>query len=226
MNMSRRKILVIAPHPDDEVLGCGGIIKKLASQNNEVWILIMTRGKKGMYSEDRILKVRHEALEAHKLLDVSGTRFFDYSAPDLDLVSVSELSLAISEVFNEILPDTVFLPFRGDLHHDHKSVFNAGLVAARPLKDCTIKKIYSYETLSETEWAAPFSEDTFVPDFFVNVSSVFGSKLKAMECYKSQLREFPNPRSLKSIEALANLRGSTVGFTHAEAFMTIRVIED
>jgi LmbE family N-acetylglucosaminyl deacetylase len=223
--MNGSKILVIAPHPDDEVLGCGGIIKKLTSQQNEVWVLIMTRGKKGMYSEERVLNVRHEALQAHKLLDVSGTRFFDFSAPDLDLVSVSELSLAISEVINEILPDTVFLPFRGDLHHDHKAVFNAGLVATRPLKNSTIKKIYSYETLSETEWAAPFSDDAFVPDFFVNISGVFDAKLKAMKCYKSQLREFPNPRSLKSIEALANLRGSTVGFTHAEAFMIVRIIE-
>jgi LmbE family N-acetylglucosaminyl deacetylase len=99
------------------------------------------------------------------------------------------------------------------------------LVATRPLKNSTIKKIYSYETLSETEWAAPFSDDAFVPDFFVNISGVFDAKLKAMKCYKSQLREFPNPRSLKSIEALANLRGSTVGFTHAEAFMIVRIIE-
>jgi N-acetylglucosamine malate deacetylase 1 len=221
-----RKVLIIAPHPDDEVLGCGGAIKKLTSQNNEVWILIMTRGKEGMYSEQRILNVRQEAINAHKLLNVSGTRFLDFPAPDLDLVSVSELSLAISEEIKIILPDTIFLPFRGDLHHDHKAVFNAGLVAARPLKNSTIKNIYSFETLSETEWAAPFSDNAFIPDFFINISDTFETKLKAMKCYKSQLRQFPNPRSLKSIEALANLRGSTVGFTHAEAFKIIRVIED
>jgi LmbE family N-acetylglucosaminyl deacetylase len=179
-----------------------------------------------MYSEERILNVRQEAIEAHKMLCVTGTRFLDFSAPNLDLISVSELSLAISEVINEFRPDTIFLPHRGDIHHDHKAVFNAGMVAARPANNSVVKRIYSYETLSETEWAAPFGDDAFIPDFFVNISDVFIAKLEAIKCYKSQLRDFPNPRSLKSIEALANLRGSTVGFTHAEAFMTIRVIED
>jgi N-acetylglucosamine malate deacetylase 1 len=224
--MTSNKILVIAPHPDDEVLGCAGIIKKLTSKHKKVWVLIMTRGKKELYSEERILNVRQEALEAHKLLGVSETMFLDFSAPELDIISVSELSSAISGIIREILPDTVFLPFRGDLHHDHKAVFNAGLVATRPLKDNTIRKIYSYETLSETEWAAPFSDDNFIPDFFVNIAEEFEVKIEAMKCYKSQVRAFPNSRSLKSIEALANMRGSTVGFTHAEAFMTIRVIED
>lgn len=223
---SSNKVLIIAPHPDDEVLGCGGTIKKMTSQNKEVWILIVSRGKKGMYPEERIRNVRKEALEAHKILGVTETRFFEYPAPELDLISVSELSIAISEVINEFKPDTVFLPHRGDIHHDHKAVFNASLVAARPIKDGIVKGIYSYETLSETEWAAPFSDDAFIPDFFVNISDVFPFKLDAIKCYKSQLREFPNPRSLKSIEALANLRGSTVGFNHVEAFMTIRIIED
>ena len=220
------RILVIAPHPDDEILGCGGTIKKLTSQRNIVWILVISRGKKGMYPEERISNVRKEALLAHKLLCVAGTIFLDFSAPELDLVSISELSAAIIKVINELKTDTIYLPHRGDIHSDHKAVFNAGLVAARPMKNSTVKRIYSYETLSETEWAAPFGDDAFMPDRFENISDVFKAKLEAMKCYKSQLRDFPNPRSLKSIEALANLRGSTVGFTHAEAFMTIRVIED
>jgi LmbE family N-acetylglucosaminyl deacetylase len=218
--------LVIAPHPDDEILGCGGTIKKLISRGFEVKILIVTRGKKGIYSDKKIKNVRQEALKAHGLLGVAVTRFLEFPAPDLDLVSVSELSLAISEVISELKPDTIFVPHRGDIHHDHKAVFNAALVASRPVKNCVVKRIYSYETLSETEWAAPFGDDAFIPDYFVNISDSFSDKLEAFKCYKSQLRDFPNPRSLRSIEALANLRGSTVGFTHAEAFMTIRVIED
>jgi LmbE family N-acetylglucosaminyl deacetylase len=218
--------LVVAPHPDDEILGCGGFIKKMISQNKEVWVLVVSRGKKGMYSEESILNVRKQTLVAHKILGVTGTRFLDFPAPELDLVSISELSLAISEVINELRTDTIFLPHRGDIHHDHKAVFNAGLVATRPLKGNIVKRIFSYETLSETEWAAPFSDDAFIPNFFVNITDVFNAKLEAMKCYISQLKDFPNPRSLKAIEALANLRGSTVGFTHAEAFMTIRIVED
>ena len=219
-------ILVVAPHPDDEILGCGGTIKKMISQNKKVCVLIISRGKKGMFSEERINNVRMEALKAHRILGITGTEFLDFPAPELDLISVSELSFAISEVIAKVRPDTIFLPHRGDLHHDHKAVFNAGLVSARPQKFGFVKRLFSYETLSETDWAAPFGDDVFIPDFYVNITEVFNAKLEAMKCYKSQLKDFPNPRSLKAIEALANLRGSTVGFEYAEAFMTIRVIED
>ena len=224
--MNNENVLVIAPHPDDEVLGCGGTIKKLTSQGIKVIVLIATRGKKELYSEERIENVRHEAMKAHRLLSVTETRFLDFPAPELDLISIAELSMAIKKVIEEFKIETIYLPHRGDIHHDHKAIFNAGLVAARPNKDNSVKRIYSYETLSETEWAAPFGDDAFIPDLFVNISEVFFAKLEAIKCYKSQLRDFPNPRSLKSVESLANLRGSTVGFTHAEAFMTIRIIED
>jgi LmbE family N-acetylglucosaminyl deacetylase len=220
------KILIVAPHPDDEILGCGGTIKKLASQGRQVIVLVVTRGKKELYPEERIKNVRHEALEAHGLLGVTQTRFLDFPAPELDKISLAEISGAISNVITEFGIDTVFIPHRGDIHHDHKAVFNAGLVASRPVCDYTVRRILSYETLSETEWAAPYGDSAFIPHYFINISDVFVTKLEAFKCYKSQLREFPNPRSLKSIEALATLRGSTVGFTHAEAFMTIRIIED
>ena len=220
------EILVIAPHPDDEVLGCGGIIKKFSSQNLTVNVLIITRGKKGTYSDERIENVRKEAREAHKLLGIKNTVFLDFPAPDLDTIAISELSLAISNEINKLKPDTIFIPHRGDIHHDHKAVFTASLVAARPVNDYIVKRIYSYETLSETEWAAPYGDDAFIPDYFVNISDEFSFKLEAMSCFKSQIRKFPNPRSLKAIESLAQFRGSTVGFNYAEAFMTIRVIED
>jgi N-acetylglucosamine malate deacetylase 1 len=224
--MMNNRTLVVAPHPDDEILGCGGTIKKHTSFGDEVYILVVTRGKKELYSDERILNVRAEALEAHKILGIAETRFLDFPAPDLDLISLAELSNAIVQVLKELKIDSIYLPHRGDIHHDHKAVFNAGLVAARPSKGSTIKRIFSYETLSETEWAPPFGDDAFIPTRFVNITSEFAFKLEAMKCFKSQLREFPNSRSLESIEALANLRGSTVGFTHAEAFMTIRLIEE
>jgi N-acetylglucosamine malate deacetylase 1 len=218
--------LIIAPHPDDEVLGCGGTIKKLTSQGVKVYVLVVTRGKKGLYSEERIKNVRLEAINAHKLLGVSETRFFEFPAPELDLISIAEISSSILKVLGEFKIETLYLPHRGDIHHDHKAVFNAGLVAARPYNKNSVKRIFSYETLSETEWAAPFGDDAFIPNRFVNITIEFSAKLGAMKCFKSQVKEFPNSRSLKSIEALANFRGSTVGFSHAEAFMTIRTIEE
>ena len=218
--------LIIAPHPDDEILGCGGTIKKLSASGTMVVVLVATRGKKEMYSEERILNVRNEARNAHKILGVAETRFLDFPAPDLDRVSLAEISGAIYEVIREYDIATVYLPHYGDIHHDHRVIFQAGLVAARPVNGIPVKSIFSYETLSETEWAAPLGDMTFIPTRFVNISDFFNLKLEAMKCFKSQLRDFPNPRSLKAIEALANLRGSTVGFNYAEAFMTIRIIED
>ena len=218
--------LIVAPHPDDETLGCGGTMKKLASKGIQVFVLVVTRGKKGVYSEDRIKNVREETKMAHAILGVKETRFLDFPAPDLDTISIAELSGAISSVIQEFEVDTLYLPHLGDIHHDHKAVFNAGLVAARPVQQNPVKRVYSYETLSETEWAVPIGSDAFVPTRFNNISNVIEAKLEAMKCFKSQLRDFPNPRSLKAIEALANFRGSTVGYTHAEAFMTIREIEE
>ena len=220
------KVLIVAPHPDDEVLGCGGTIKKLSDEGRDVFVLVTTRGKKELYSDKQVINVRKEGCDAHKILGVKETRFLDYPAPDLDLIPVASISQDINNIIRELNITTIYLPHHGDVHNDHKVIFNAGLVASRPVKGQTVKGIFVYETLSETEWAVPSNSDIFIPTCFVNISDVFSYKLEAMKCYKSQLRDFPNPRSLESIEALANLRGSTVGFTHAEAFMTIRIIRE
>jgi LmbE family N-acetylglucosaminyl deacetylase len=220
-----KKILIIAPHPDDEVLGCGGQIKKYAEAGHPVYVLVVSRGTPKYYSEERIDNVRKEAKKAHAILGVKETLFLDFHAPELDIVSVSELSKAISEVIQKLQIHTVYLPHRGDIHHDHTAVFNAGVVASRPVGNYSVKEIYCYETLSETEWAPPFAGDAFIPDRFVNISEQFEAKREAMQCFKSQLREFPNPRSFEALEALAKFRGATVGFNRAEAFMTIRIIE-
>lgn len=218
--------LVVAPHPDDEVLGCGGIIKKLAEEGRDVYVLIMSRGTPKYYAEERIANVRREAREAHKLLGVKETLFLEYHAPELDTVPLAELSASIAKVIREKKIHTLFLPHHGDIHNDHALVFKAGLVAARPVDNYTVKVIFCYETLSETEWAPPFRDNAFIPTMFVNVTQYFDYKLKAMMCFKSQLRDFPNPRSLENLEALAKYRGATVGFERAEAFMIIRKITD
>ncbi|MCD4723633.1 MAG: PIG-L family deacetylase [Bacteroidales bacterium] len=221
-----KNILVIAPHPDDEVLGCGGIMKKYAEAGDQMYVLVISRGTSKFYSDERIDNVRKEARNAHHILGVKETIFLDFPAPELDTVSISEISKAIADVIKKFNIQIVFLPHRGDIHHDHTIVFNAGLVASRPVEQYSVKEIYCYETLSETEWAAPFGDDAFIPNHFVNVTNQFDVKLKAMECFKSQIRPFPNPRSLEAIEALAKFRGATVGFDRAEAFMQIRNIKD
>jgi LmbE family N-acetylglucosaminyl deacetylase len=220
-----KNILIVAPHPDDEVLGCGGIIKRFSSEGDKIYVLIITKGKPEKYSEEKIMNVRKEALHAHKILGVTETRFLNFPAPDLDTISLSEISGDISSVIIEFKIDTLFLPHRGDIHNDHKVVYNASLVASRPFNNYTVKRVYSYETLSETEWAAPFGDDAFIPTYFVDINNEINFKLDAFSCFKTQIRPFPSSRSLESIEALAKFRGSTVSLNHAEAFMVIRIIE-
>jgi LmbE family N-acetylglucosaminyl deacetylase len=219
-----KKKLFIAPHPDDEVLGAGGVIKKFSKEGHEVYVLVITRGSPKYYSDEKIQNVRKEALEAHKILGVKQTVFLDFHAPELDITSNADISRAISEYISNWKITDLFIPHRGDIHNDHRKVFEASLVAARPVGNFTVKAIYTYETLSETEWAAPFSDDAFIPNHFENISDTISYKFEAMQCFKSQIRDFPSTRSLETIESLAKFRGSTVGFNRAEAFMIIRTI--
>lgn len=221
----KKNILIIAPHPDDEVLGCGGQMKKHADSGDSVYVLILTRGTPRFYSDEKIENVRREAQEAHKILNVSETFFENFHAPELDKYSLSEISGVIKKIIDAKCIDAVYIPHRGDIHNDHRVVFNAGLVACRPVGDYTVKEIYAYETMSETEWAAPFADDAFIPTVFSEVTDTFEAKIKAMECFESQLKQPPNPRSLENLRSLARYRGATVGVSYAEAFMLIRQVK-
>jgi len=217
-------ILVVAPHPDDEILGCGGIIKRKVMEKNSLYVLIITRGTPKLYSEKGLENVRKEAINAHRLLGVNETVFFDFHAPELDITSTAEIVREITTVIKRFGINEMYIPHRGDIHSDHRVVANACYVAARPVNNNTVKSVFAYETLSETEWAPPFGDDAFIPNHFVDVTNYFNDKLLAMECYKSQIKTFPNPRSLDALIALASFRGATVGVERAEAFMTIRTI--
>lgn len=220
----KKNILVIAPHPDDEVLGCGGTMAKLSSEGHHVFVLIASRGIAKLYSDARIQNVRVEALRAHELLGVKQTFFLDYPAPELDTIPLADITRDFAKIITENKIDSLFLPHWGDIHNDHKIVFNAGLVAARPVANCTVKEIYTYETVSETEWAIPKGDQVFIPQMFVDIENTFSKKIEAFGCFKSQVREFPNPRSVKSLEALAMVRAVSVGLCKCEAFGVVRII--
>jgi len=218
-------IMVVAPHPDDEVLGCGGIIAKNVAQRHNVYVSIMTNGNIGapeLYSEDNVRIVRGEAKQAHDILGVKETFFYDFPAPRLETTPSYQISNELNSLYKSLTIDTIYLPHRGDIHKDHGVIFYAGLVAARPIDNCTVKTIYTYETLSETEWAAPFANDAFIPNVFEEITDYLSLKLNAIKCFKSQLKLFPHPRSIESIESLARNRGVIVGYPFAEAFALIR----
>lgn len=224
----KNKILFIAPHPDDEVLGCGATIFKRAKEGNEVFVAILTNASKSdpiKYTVEKVQNVRNEARKSCEILGVKEVFFDDFPAPALDQYPAYLMTESISNIIKKVEADTIYIPFRGDIHNDHKAIFDAAMVAARPVGNYSVKTIYAYETLSETEWAYPFAGESFVPNVFEVVSiEEFNMKLEAMKCYKSQLRQFPNSRSLEALEALSKFRGSTVSAQRAEAFMLIREI--
>lgn len=217
-------ILVIAPHPDDEILGCGGIMARTAARGDDVRVVVVTRGTPEVFPPDDVARCRKELASAHEILGVRGVRFLDFPAPWLDTVPVSKIADALRDAVIWACAEELYVPHAGDLHADHRSVYEASLVAARPISGCPIRQMFCYETLSETEWASPARDSAFVPTVFADISAHLETKLKAMSWMTTQLRDFPHPRSLRAIEALARFRGASAGLEAAEAFELVRGI--
>ncbi|MBX0331337.1 PIG-L family deacetylase [Oscillochloris sp. ZM17-4] len=217
-------VVVVAAHADDEVLGCGGVMARHAAQGDAVHVLIVTRGIPEIFPPDHVDLIFRELRAAHALLGGAGIHFLDFPSPRLDTVAGYLLADAIKRVVQELRPEVVYAPYQGDLHGDHQAVYQATLVAARPIDDCSVRRLLCYETLSETDWASPFGNNTFTPTVFVEITDFLELKLKAMECYRTQTKAAPHSRSLPSIEALARLRGGTVSVSAAEAFMLVREV--
>lgn len=218
------KVLVIAPHPDDEVLGCGGTIKKYTSMGDQVYLCIATKAYTPDWTEEFIANRKEEIESAVKTLGINKLFLLDFPTVKLDTISQKEINDSISKVVQEVKPEVVFIPFGGDINKDHKIIFEASLVALRPNLESSVKKVYCYEVLSETEWAKPAQkiEDVFMPNYYEDVFDYLEDKIKAMECYKSEVRDYPHPRSLEGIKILAQKRGLESGLKLSEAFMLIR----
>ncbi len=218
-------ILIVAPHADDEVLGCAGTMKKHSNIGDCVYVTIMTNASLGdpeMYSEEGTNNVREEALKAHELLGVKETFFFDFPAPRLDTFPSYKISLELSKLISKLNIQVLFIPHRGDIHRDHRIIFDSAMVAARPNGTNNIRKILSYETLSETEWAAPVIDNMFMPNCFNDISEYLEIKIEALLKYQSQIKQFPNSRSIEAIKSLSAYRGATINCFAAEAFMILR----
>ncbi len=217
-------VLVVAPHPDDEILGCGGAIARYAQEGHSVTVAIVTKADPPLFSVEMVKKGRQDALKAHKLLGVQETIFCDLPAAELDGLPHHQVNAKLGEVIKKVKPALVFVPFLGDIHLDHQHVFLSSLVAMRPNQWDYPAKIYAYETLSETNWNAPYITPGFHPNIFIDISQTLALKLKAFALHETQAKAFPHERSLKTIEALAALRGSAVHREAAEAFVLIREV--
>src|SRR5262245_31455840 len=192
-------ILVIAPHPDDEVLGCGGTIRRMATAGERVTVAIVTTGLP-LYPETQVRQVRAEAARATERLGVHALRLLDLPVTKLHLMPEHELNGAFFKLFKEVEPDPLFIPFARHRREDHTLILDAALVASRPDgRRYRTSRVCCYETVSETHWSAPGIEAVFEPTWFVDISATLGDKLDAMRCYESQLAEGIPARSLAAI---------------------------
>lgn len=222
------KILVIAAHPDDEVLGLGATIKKL-SKNNEVYILIVTEGCSSQYrGQDVAPIIAEKKLMAKKAADILGAKeviFGDLPDMKLDTVDHVEVNAIIEKTVDKTKPEVVFTHHFGDVNLDHQMCYRSTLVATRPSVNSTVKKLYTYEVLSSTEWQSSTTAHVFVPNTYVELcDECLKAKIDALKVYSMELREFPHTRSEEAIRNLAAYRGQSVGKSAAEAFCLLREV--
>jgi len=222
------RVLVIAGHPDDEVLGCGGTIAKLTREGCDVFTLILGEGITSRVAEEdrrkkerEIYELKKQAGRANPILGVKKVFFSSFPDNSFDTVPLLDIVKAIEKVKKEIQPAVVFTHYEKDLNIDHRITFQAAITATRPEPKETVREIYSFEVLSSTEWNCPL---TFLPDIYFDISGTLKYKLKAMEAYRSEIRKFPHPRSSRGISINAEYWGMRVGLKYAEAFKCIRIL--
>ena len=222
------KTLIVAPHPDDELLGCGGTLLRRASEGGTVgWLLMTSITTESGWSTERINQRELEIDQVRQGLRITPHHFYPLSFPaaELDQFSMIRLVGEIANVFSSFEPDEVLLPNPGDAHSDHRVAFEAASACTKWFRYPSVKRVMTYETLSETEFGLNPADNSFQPNLFVNISDHLDLKLTLLQTYHSELGEHPFPRSLDAVRALALLRGSQMGVQAAEAFQILREFE-
>ena len=229
----KNRILVVAPHIDDETLGVGGTMARLAQEGHDVFVVVMAGHgdipePHLLGGHDRFDRIKSEGAEAMKVLGVNEPIY-----RELPVLMISkyyttlEINRFTNNIVQEIRPDILFVPYLWDVHEDHRKFADAFRVAWRP---CTehgknIREVYMYETVSETHWSIPYIETAFDPNTWFDISDHLSTKLKAMACFESQVQPVPHARSLDALESLAKWRGSQVSVKAAEAFVMVRSLK-
>jgi LmbE family N-acetylglucosaminyl deacetylase len=217
-------VLVVAPHPDDETLGCGGTILRHKADGDEMhWLIMTAMFENEGYSTEKIKSRLREINNVAKQYGFAKIHQAGYPTATLDRIPKKNLVSSISKVLNEVKPNTIYIPFFGDVHSDHREVFNAVASCTKSFRFPFIRQVRAYEILSETECNI-IPGVSFQPNLWVEISDNINEQIAIMRHYESELGEHPFPRSEKCIRALANLRGSTIGVEAAEAFMSLKEV--
>ena len=216
------KILVVAVHPDDETLGCGGTLLKHKAKGDKVhWLICTNLNKKHSYYDNRELEIQ----KVSKLFNFDSVNQLQFETTKIDQYCMSQIIDEISKIIRKLKPNIIYLPFKEDIHTDHKKIFEAAYSCTKSFRFKYINKIYMMETLSETEFSPSTKESTFIPNTFVDITKYINKKIKIMKIYKSEIGNHPFPRSETSIKALASFRGSSSGCKFAESFVLLKEIK-
>jgi N-acetylglucosamine malate deacetylase 1 len=225
-----RPVLVIAAHPDDEVLGCGGTAARLVREGRDVHFAIMGEGITSRHTQrdaadaDQLVQLHRKAHAAAGKVGVKNVVLHQLPDNRLDTVPLLEVVKLVEDVIDRIRPEVIYTHHSGDLNVDHGIIHRAVLTATRPIAGQPVREIYAFEVPSSTEWAFQRIEPHFRPNVFVDITRTLDAKVAAMECYESEARKFPHPRSPEALRAIATRWGSVVGCAAAEAFELVRSI--
>jgi LmbE family N-acetylglucosaminyl deacetylase len=224
-------ILVIAAHPDDEVLGCGGTIARRVEEGHNVYSAILGEGITSRY-EDReeadpalVDSLSTTSQEVGAFLGAEEVYLENFPDNRFDTVPLLDVVKTIEDLIDEVRPEVVYTQHGGDLNIDHNVVYRATLTATRPMTECPVRKLYAYEVASSTEWAFQEFSPPFQPNTFVEIEGTLDQKVDAMQMYETEARPYPHPRASKSLRAIARNWGRTAGLQAAEAFELVRSID-
>jgi len=221
-----KKILVISAHPDDETLGMGGTIAKNTSNGDSVHVLIITDGSSSQYVKykDMIKKKKAEAEKSMKILGVEKIEFNTLPDMKLDTIAHIDINTIIEKKIEDYKPSIVYTHHWGDINKDHRLVFQSTMVAVRTTPNQPVKEIYTYEIPSSTEWGTPEINNIFKPNVFIDITDFIEMKIKAVKCYKTELRSYLHPRSPDAVRAYNKRNGIEIGKKFAERFFLVRDI--
>lgn len=220
-----KKVLVVAPHPDDETLGCGGTLLKHKTSGDKIhWLIVTGINEEAGFCTERIMARSHEIKTVSEIYGFESVVNLNLPTTKLDNLPMQQLVEMTGNAILRIRPEILYVPFPGDVHTDHKVVFQAVAACSKWFRFESIKRILAYETLSETDFAISPEIKAFTPNVFVNISEFMLKKLQIMQIYKSEMGLFPFPRSEEAIVALAQIRGAAAGCEAAEAFMLLKEI--
>ena len=229
LKLKNNKILIVAAHPDDEIIGCGGTIIKF-KEKTQINVLFMSDGVSSRSNKKKITKKninirRRECLDLFKKLKLTKPVFLNFPDNQMDKIPLLKIVKKIEKYINKFKPNTIFTHFENCLNIDHRVTFNAVITACRPINNSSVKEILSFEIPSSTDWSL-FNRKHFQPNYYIDISKEIKKKLESLKYYKSELKKYPHSRSLQSIKSLARVRGVSCGKKFAEGFYLNRYIKE